>query len=329
MKFKNIEKILNNEIFLELENFTPERNLYLKMEGYNPGGSIKMKTAGALIHSAEKLGDLKNKNKIIESSSGNLGVALSMICANKGYEFTCVVDVNTSRQCVDIMRAMNTSIVLIDTLDEQGGYLSNRLAYIRNATRDDSDLIWLNQYENPANPKVHYDLTAKAIFEEFDQVDYLFVGTGTAGTLKGCADFIRRHSLQTKLIAVDSAGSVTFGTPGYRRHLPGLGASVMPHFFNRYGLDRLIQISEAETVAACRDSARRFGNFCGASTGTVLAAVKSISAELPTDATVVAISPDLGNNYIDTIYNDVWCTQTFGTTWRTHLHNFSGVLNHV
>ncbi|MEB0311659.1 2,3-diaminopropionate biosynthesis protein SbnA, partial [Pseudomonas sp. 10B1] len=322
MKFRHVEEILHDNTFLELENFTSGRNIYLKLEGYNPGGSIKMKTAYALIYAAEEKNDLKNKKKFIESSSGNLGVALSIISASKGYKFTCVVDVNTSRQCIETMRALNTSVVIIDTQDEQGGYLSNRFAYIRNAIGLDSDLIWLNQYENFANPEAHYKLTAKAIFEEFDQVDYLFVGTGTAGTLMGCAEFIRRHSLQTKLIAVDSEGSVTFGTPGYRRYLPGLGASVMPHFFNRNGLDRLIQIPEVETVAACRDSARRFGNFCGASTGTVLAAVKSISAEFPPDAVVVAISPDLGNTYVDTVYSDTWCDHTFGPTWRTHLHTF-------
>ncbi|MCY1448126.1 putative siderophore biosynthesis protein SbnA [compost metagenome] len=132
----------------------------------------------------------------------------------------------------------------------------------------------------------------------------------------GCTDFFRRNSPSTKLIAVDSVGSVTFGTLGQRRYLPGLGASVMPHFFNSTELHQLVQIPESKTVAACRDAALRYGIFCGASTGTVLAAVKRLSPELPSDASIVAISPDLGSAYCDTIYSDEWCDRTFGCAWR-------------
>ncbi|MEQ5842410.1 2,3-diaminopropionate biosynthesis protein SbnA [Paraburkholderia acidicola] len=329
MKFNSIEQIVNDNIFLSLDAFARGRNIYLKLEGFNPGGSIKIKTALALIRDAEQRRDLCQKKKMIESSSGNLGLSLSMIAAARGYRFTCVVDANTSKQMISTMQALGTNVIVIDRRDEQGGYLGNRLGYIRDALERDPELIWLNQYQNPANPAVHSEMTAQSIYDEFDHVDYLFVGAGTTGTLMGCAAFFREHSPDTKLIAVDSIGSITFGTPGGRRYLPGLGSSVMPSFFDRGPLDLLVQISEAETVAACRDLAHRYGSLCGASTGTVLAAVRRLAGDLPRDATIVAISPDLGGAYIDTLYNDAWCDSTYGNAWRDVLEHTTETLAYV
>jgi cysteine synthase A len=320
MKFRSIEQIVNDRIFLLLDDFSAGKDVYLKLEGFNPGGSIKIKTALALIRDAEQNGRLRATRKMIESSSGNLGLSLSMIAAARGYRFTCVVDANTSQQNIGTMRAFGAEVIVIDRRDEHGGFLGNRLAYIRDALARDPELTWLNQYQNAANPAVHAEMTARSIHEEFDRVDYLFIGAGTTGTLMGCVDFFRHHSPGTRLIAVDSVGSVTFGTPGGRRHLPGLGASVMPHFFDGSRLDRLVQIPEPETVAACRDLAHRYGGLCGASTGTVLAAVRRLAAELPPDATIVAIAPDLGGAYVDTVYNDAWCDCTYGDTWRKCLN---------
>ncbi|WP_047249845.1 2,3-diaminopropionate biosynthesis protein SbnA [Chromobacterium subtsugae] len=316
MRYDSIEQAVSDDIFLRLEQFSPSGDVHLKIEGFNPGGSIKIKTAMALIRDAEERGQLAARKKIIESSSGNLGLALSQIAAARGYDFVCVVDKNTSAQNIGMMRALGTTVVVIEQRDEHNGYLGNRLAYIRQAIARDPERIWLNQYQNPANPAVHADMTARAILNEFGSVDYLFVGAGTTGTLMGCAAFFRGHSPQTRLIAVDSVGSVTFGTPGQARYLPGLGSSVQPHFFDAAAVDRLIQIPEAETIAACRDVALRYGYLGGASTGTVLAAVRRLHAELPTDAVVVAISPDLGNGYLDTVYDDDWCDQRFGPAWR-------------
>jgi len=319
MKFTSIEQIVNDRVFLLLNEFCHDRDVYLKIEGFNPGGSIKIKTALALVEHAERNGSLQVNRKMIESSSGNLGLSLGMIAAARGYRFTCVVDANTSQQAIGAMRAFGTEVIVIDQRDEQGGFLGNRLAYIRDALARDPDLTWLNQYQNPANPAVHSEMTARSIHEEFDRVDVLFIGAGTTGTLMGCVDFFRRHSPATQLIAVDSVGSITFGTPGGRRQLPGLGSSVMPHFFDADRLDRLVQIPETETIAACRDLAHRYGSLCGASTGTVLAAVKRLAGELPSDATIVAISPDLGGAYVDTVYNDMWCDRTYGDAWRASL----------
>jgi 2,3-diaminopropionate biosynthesis protein SbnA len=316
MQVDSIEKFVTDDVFLELGQFIPFRNVYLKLEGFNAGGSIKLKTATALVRDAETHRHLKSKRKFIESSSGNLGIALSVIAAARGYHFTCVVDKNSSEQSISIMRALGTTVVVIDKRDAQGGYLGSRLEYIRAALAQDPDQIWLNQYQNRANPGIHAALTAQSILDEFGQVDYLFVGAGTTGTLMGCVAAFRLHSPVTRLVAVDSIGSVTFGTPGQRRHLPGLGASVMPHFFDGMQVDDMIQIPEAETIATCRDVAVRYGYLGGASTGTVLAAVRRMHATIPPNARVVAISPDLGHTYLDTVYNNAWCNETYGVAWQ-------------
>ncbi|RMO78451.1 2,3-diaminopropionate biosynthesis protein SbnA [Pseudomonas syringae group genomosp. 3] len=316
MKFSSVDKIINDNAFLKINDLYGNSNLFLKIEGMNAGGSIKMKTAIALISDALKNKSLKNKGRIIESSSGNLGLALSVIAASKGLHFTCVVDKNTSNQNIKMMRALGAQVVIIEQKDEQGGYLGNRLAYIKSAIKRDPELIWLNQYQNEANPNIHAEMTARSILNEFEKIDYLFIGAGTTGTLMGCTRVFRRDSPETKIIAVDSVGSVTFGTAGSSRYLPGLGSSVLPHFFNKDHIDLMIQIPEAEAVASCREVARRFGYLGGASTGTVLAAFKRLQPEIAQDAVVVAISPDMGAGYIDTVYNDTWCDTHFGNGWR-------------
>ncbi|MBV6325541.1 2,3-diaminopropionate biosynthesis protein SbnA [Duganella violaceipulchra] len=317
MRYESIEHIIQDDIFLTLREFLPGRAVHVKLEGFNAGNSIKMKTALALINHAEQHTQLLAHRRLIESSSGNLGLAVSVIAAAHGYHFTCVVDLNTSLQNIKLMRALGTEVVVIERRDEQGGYLGNRLAYIRDTLARDADMVWLNQYQNPANPAIHDQMTARAILAEFGQVDYLFLGAGTTGTLMGCVRHFRRHAPATQIIAVDAVGSVTFGTPGGKRYLPGLGSSVMPHFFDAAQLDRLVQIPEAEAVAMCRELARRYGYLSGASSGTVLAAVRRLLPEIPAGATVVALSPDFGQPYLDTVYSDDWCQRTFDAGWQT------------
>eukprot|EP00887_Chlorella_sp_A99_P004549 scaffold57.g4549.t1 len=169
MQFDSIDKFVRDDVFLELRQFVPSQNVYLKLEGFNAGGSIKLKTATALVRHAEMYCHLKTKRKFIESSSGNLGLSLSVIAAARGYHFTCVVDKNSSEQSIGIMRALGTTVVVIDKRDAQGGYLGSRLEYIRAVLARDLDQIWLNQYQNRANPEIHAELTAQSILDEFCQ----------------------------------------------------------------------------------------------------------------------------------------------------------------
>ncbi|MFJ9691385.1 2,3-diaminopropionate biosynthesis protein SbnA [Kitasatospora sp. NPDC101183] len=312
--YEHAHEVITGDVFLSLDGLLPKGNAYLKLEGLNPAGSIKLKTALGLISDLEFGGHLKPGSRLIESSSGNLGVALSMICAAKGYRFTCVTDPLTSEHNLILMRAAGAQVVQVDERDESGGYLGTRIRCIKAYLEEDPELIWTNQYANTAGPRMHADRTAQEILREFDSVEYLFVGTGTTGTLMGCLDRFRKQSPHTRVIAVDAYGSVTFGFPPARRHLPGLGTSRRPGLrdLDENHPDEVIRVKEADAIRACRRLATHRGVFVGASTGAVVAAMLQRKQDFPTDATLVAVSPDMGDRYARTVYDDDWVLQNYG-----------------
>ncbi len=148
------------------------------------------------------------------------------------------------------------------------------------------------------------------MLKAFGQVDYLFIGVGTGGTLMGCVDYFRRRSPTTRIVAVDAVGSVNFGPgTGTKRYIPGLGTSRRPEIIDMSAPDEILMIPEWETVRECRWLARSTGLLAGGSTGTVLAAVRRVAASIPPDATVVAIAPDLGERYLHSVYDDDWVAE--------------------
>lgn len=311
MIFNEGYEIVTDEIYLRLSDILPSSDVLLKLEGLNPAGSIKLKTAVAMVTDAEELGVLKPGGHVIESSSGSLGVALGMVTAARGYGFTCVTDPNTSRHSIDVMNALGVRVVEVGDQDANGGFLGSRIAYIRSRLDDEPELIWLNQYANPANVRAHAERTAAAILREHRQVDFLFVGAGTGGTLIGCVKHFREHSPSTRIVAVDSVGSVTFGRPPAPRHIPGLGASRKPEICSEE-METVIWVPEIDAIRMCRSLAGRHGVFLGGSTGSVLSAVSRMADEIPPGSVVVAISPDLGDRYAAGLYTDDWVIAKFG-----------------
>lgn len=304
--------LITDDIFLSLPGELPGSELFLKIEGLNPAGSIKLKTAVGLVSDAELQGLLRPGGRVIESSSGNLGVALSMVCAAKGYRFTCVTDPNASAQNVAAMKALGAQVIVVDERDDNGGYLGSRIALIKRLVAEDPDLLWTNQYGNPANPRIHSVRTAASTMARIGPIDYLFVGAGTTGTLMGCAEYFRRFSPRTRIIAVDTEGSVTFGGPSRTRYIPGLGTSRRPELLQPQLVDEVVLVDERDAVRACRAMARRHGILVGGSTGSVLAAVLERADAIPAGSRTVALSPDLGDRYLSTVYDDTWVAARFG-----------------
>jgi 2,3-diaminopropionate biosynthesis protein SbnA len=298
--------LIPDDVFLRVRDVAGLNRFYLKVEGLNPAGSIKLKTARSLVEAAEASCADVSDIQFIESTSGNLGIALAVICAAKNYRLTCVCDPNSNASAVAMMRALGAEVVVISTRDANGGYLGSRIEYVRQRLAAEPNLRWLNQYANPSNPAAHEQSTAPAVLAAFKRVDYLFVGVGTGGTLMGCVDFFRRRSASTRVIAVDAVGSVSFGADSAMRHIPGVGTSRKPELLDRYAPDEVLFVPEAETVRECRWLARRTGLLAGGSTGTVLAAVRQLGASIPTDSTVVAIAPDIGERYLSSVYDECW-----------------------
>ncbi|VVD92704.1 cysteine synthase [Pandoraea fibrosis] len=294
-------------VFTAIDGLCPA-TVHLKLEGLNPAGSIKLKTALQLIEDLEATGRICANTQIVESSSGNLGVALAMVCANRGYRFTCVTDPNTSRQAIRAMQAAGARVVRVERRDSQGGYLGTRIEWIREQVARDARWVWVNQYASPGNWRAHYRWTAPEIFSAYPDVGHLFVGAGTTGTLIGCLRYVRAHRLPTRVIAVDAVGSVTFGgSPGPRR-IPGLGTSCRPALCESLDAeppDAIVHVPEVETMRMCRRLAAR-GLLAGGSTGSVLRAVQMLSVDIAASDTVVAIAPDMGDKYLDTLYDPDW-----------------------
>jgi N-(2-amino-2-carboxyethyl)-L-glutamate synthase len=288
------------------------RSLYLKCEGFNFAGSIKLKAAAAMVAAAEREGRLRPGSTLIESSSGNLGVALSMIAASRGYRFLCVTDSRCNLSSRQLMEALGSCVHVIAEPDATGGYLAARIEYVRELCAEDERYVWLNQYENAANWQAHHLTTAPAIARQFPRLDVLFVGAGTTGTLMGCARYFRDCHSSVRIVAVDSVGSVTFGGPPGPRMLPGLGTSVRPPLLDESYVDDVVCVAEADAVRTCHDLARR-GFLFGGSTGTVVSGATSWLAEHDTDGlTAVAIAPDLGERYLDTVYQTNWLYGVYG-----------------
>ena len=308
--YDTLSEIVHDRTFLKVSGLG--QDFYLKMESLNPAGSIKLKTAVGLVDDLQARGLIGPDTILIESSSGNLGVALAMICAERGIPFTCVVDPNSSNHNIRMMRTYGAEVIQVDTPDANGGFLGTRIALIRAKVASDPRYVWLNQYENAANPRAHARTTARSISQHFGHVDYLFVGAGTTGTLMGCLQHFQRHHPTTRIIAVDSVGSVTFDTPASRRFIPGLGTSQRPPIFNAEGVHALEMVPESRTVAMCRILARSKGLLVGGSTATVIAAVHAWRERIEPGSVVVALSPDWGERYLDTLYDDEWVEQRFG-----------------
>lgn len=288
------------------------RSLFLKCEGFNFAGSIKLKAASEMIEAAERDGVLTPKSLLVESSSGNLGVALSMIAASKGYRFLCVTDSRCNLSTRRLMEALGAQVHMIVEPDAHSGFLGARINYVQALCASDKRYVWLNQYTNHNNWKAHYQTTAPAIAQEFPQLDVLFVGAGTTGTLMGCARYFRRWHRSVRIIAVDTVGSVTFGGAPGPRMIPGLGMSVPPPLLDKACVDEVIHVEEADAIRACQRMARR-GFLFGGSTGTVVSGAMRYLAQHDTPGlTAVAIAPDLGERYLDTVYHTNWVEGVYG-----------------
>jgi cysteine synthase A len=300
------------DLYIDLQSIFGH-SLFLKCEGFNFAGSIKLKAATEMVEAAERDGILKPGSIIVESSSGNLGIALSMIAACKGYQFLCVTDIRCNRSTRMLMEALGSQVYVVAEPDNKDGFLGARIAYVQALCASDERYVWLNQYTNPNNWKAHYRTTAPAIARQFLQLDVLFIGAGTTGTLMGCARYFKEWHPSVQIVAIDAVGSVTFGGPSGRRMIPGLGMGVHPPLLDQSYVDEVVTVEEHDTIRACHRMARK-GFLLGGSTGTVVSGAIRWLAEHDRQKklTAVTISPDLGERYLNTIYHPAWLENVYG-----------------
>jgi len=304
------------------------RKVHLKLEGANPAGSVKDRTGYALIQDLEHRGLLRKGSIVIESTSGNLGVALAFICRARGYSFLAIIDPKTTQENLAKMRALGAAIELVDQPDANGGYLLSRLAHVRELCQLSDKYVWTDQYSNAANPSIHYTSTGPEIYHQLNgKVDAVFSAVSTGGTLAGIGRFFREVSPATRVIGVDARGSVIFGTQPGPRKLTGIGSSCRSSFISNDLYDTHLLVGDEEAFAFCHALHAATGIKVGGSSGAVLAACAGYLQTHPELEHAVCICPDSGDNYLSSIYSDQWLQQHEIFLSRHHLGPVQDILH--
>ncbi|WP_246188158.1 2,3-diaminopropionate biosynthesis protein SbnA [Paenibacillus tengchongensis] len=287
-------------------------NLYVKMESFNPTGSVKDRAATYIINKLLRTGEINKDTIIIESTSGNFGIALSSYCKERGLDFYCVIDPLISSVNETIINSLSTKVFKVIEPDANGGYLVNRIKKVQELREQFPNSYWINQYGNPYNAEAYYHTLGGEMCEAADRVDYVFVGVSSGGTITGVSRKIKDVYPNAKIIAVDIVGSVIFGGPAKKRYIPGIGSSKVPPILEFAKIDEVVYVSETEVVNNCNELLKKHLIFAGGSSGANFAAIKQYFSDKKLDKkpNVVTLFADRGDRYFDTIYNAEWCART-------------------
>ncbi|WP_257450664.1 2,3-diaminopropionate biosynthesis protein SbnA [Archangium lipolyticum] len=285
--------------------------LFAKLEYNNPFGSLKDRPAFWMLKMAVERGEVTQDATLVESSSGNFANAMASYCRLLGLKFIPVIDPNIAGANEAYLRRMCETVAKVEERDETGGFLKTRLRKVQELLSSLPVSYWPNQYGNPLVAEAHYRFTGEEICRAFKQVDYVFVGVSTGGTIAGVSTRVKEQFPHAKVIAVDAEGSVIFGGAPKKRYIPGIGASVRAELVDRALIDDVVMVPEIETVRACRELLFRHGLLVGGSSGSCYAAVKRYLPAMRSMSppNVVFLCADKGGAYLDTVFNDSWCSR--------------------
>jgi cystathionine beta-synthase len=290
--------------------------LFLKLESQNPSGSIKDRPARAMIEAAEAAGRLKDGGTIVEATAGNTGLGLALVGARKGYRIVLVVPDKMAREKILHAKAMGAEIVLTRS-DVGKGHADYYQDLAQAITQKTPGAIYINQFENPANPQSHEETTGPEILQQMENdVDAVVVGVGSGGTLTGIGRFMQRASSKTAMILADPAGSilapyVNSGTmiEAGSWAVEGIGEDFIPVNADLSLLRGAYAIEDRESFAAARELLRKEGVFAGSSSGTLLAAALKYCREQSAPKRVVSLVCDSGAKYLSKVFNDAFLAQ--------------------
>jgi len=288
-------------------------NLYAKSEFFNPTGSVKDRAAAFVIDKLLENKEIDNNTTMIESSSGNFGIALAFYCKKCGLKFICVVDPCISTMNEMLIRSLGAEVIKVEQPDENGGYLLNRVRKVKELALEIPNSYWVNQYGNPYNAGAYYHTLGEEICSDMSRLDYIFLGISSGGTITGVSRRVKERFPLAKVIAVDIVGSVIFGYPPKKRYIPGIGSSMVPDIIKEAQIDDVVMMDEASTIQGCYELLKKYGIFVGGSSGSAFAAIKKYFTQDPPPkpgkpVEVVTVFPDRGERYFNTIYNEQWCS---------------------
>lgn len=290
-----------------LSNAVRGINVFGKLESFNPGYSVKDRSARQLIEQAKLDHGLQPGATIVESSSGNMGHALAMLCAVHRFKFICVLDPKTPASNISLIRAYGGDVVIVDTPDEQGSYQKRRIETARRLALERPNCINLDQYNNPAALDAHFLTTGPEILAQTEgRIDVLIGAASTGSHLSGIAKCMKMYAPHVHVIGVEPVGSVVFGGT-YKPFLQnGTGLSFRPGNILVHYIDEVVRVSDRDAFHACRQLARADGLLLGGSSGSVASAARSYLERVDGPCNVVIVLPDGGLKYLDTIYDDQW-----------------------
>lgn len=296
---ENIAGLIGQTPIVKLNKVVDEdsADIYVKLEYFNPGSSVKDRIALAMIEKAEEEGTLKQGDTIIEPTSGNTGIGLAMVAAAKGYKLLVAMPDTMSQERRNLLRAFGAEFVLTPGAKGMKGAIEKAEELAK-----EKGYFMPQQFNNEANPEVHAQTTGQEIVEQMqDGVDAFIAGIGTGGTITGAGRVIKEHFDEAKVYAVEPKDSAVLsgGKPGPHK-LQGLGAGFVPKILDTDIYDQVMQISTEEAYETARQVATTNGILGGVSAGAAVAAAKKIAKELGKGKKVLAIFPDNGERYLST-----------------------------
>lgn len=305
---KNLTELVGNTPLLEINNFVAKHQLkariLVKLEYFNPAGSVKDRVALAMIEDAEQRGLLKPGGTLIEPTSGNTGVGLAFVSDSKGYHLILTMPETMSIERRTLLKALGAELVLTSGAEGMKG----AIAKAEELNREIPGSLILQQFNNPANPAIHRRTTGEEIWRDTDgEIDYFVAGVGTGGTVSGTGEALKAHNPAIKVVAVEPASSPVLqgGKPGPHK-IQGIGAGFVPGNYHAEVVDEVIGIENDEALQTSRDFAHAEGLLVGISSGASLAgAIRLARRAENAGKTIVALLPDTGERYLSTpLYNE-------------------------
>ena len=299
MIVNNILDTIGNTPIVKLQRLAPKGvDMYVKVEAFNPGGSVKDRLALAIILDAERRGLLKPGQTVVEATSGNTGIALAMVCAARGYPFVAVMTETFSIERRKLIRAYGGKVILTPAAERGSGMVRRAEALAQR-----HGWFLARQFENPANPAYHRSTTAAEILRDFAgrRLDAFVSGWGTGGTLTGVGEVLRLARPEVRIVASEPAGAALLSGNEWKPHkIQGWTPDFMPAMLNREVADEVLPIDEVVARDTARLLAQREGIFVGISAGATAAAALQVAAKAAPGSVILAMLPDTGERYLST-----------------------------
>lgn len=301
--YKTADQLIGKTPILELthieQNFNLKAKILAKLEYFNPSGSVKDRIAKAMIDDAEKSGKLTPDSVIIEPTSGNTGIGLASVATARGYRAIIVMPETMSVERRQLMKAYGAELVLTEGAKGMNG----AIAKAKDLSKEIPNSFIPDQFENPANPKIHFDTTAREIYEDTEgAVDIFVAGVGTGGTLTGVGEYLKSKNPNVKVVAVEPASSAVLSTGVAGAHkIQGIGAGFIPAVLNTKIYDEIITVSNEDAFAMGKLVGKTEGVLVGISSGAALAAAVQLAKRTENEGkNIVVIFPDTGDRYLST-----------------------------